>query len=285
MNGRYFYHQIFRKSIIAFGTVFNNIVVKRKKPGVDRATKGDSLEAYKVPIQYGPYQKYLAIIAAEPNAERQQLQISLPRMSFEIKGLNYDASRKLVPTQFAKTVPAKGTDDAGKPVQYSQYLPVPYNLDIELAIISKNQDDGLQILEQILPNFHPSLNVSIEVIDVTHEERDIAIVLNGIGYTDDYEGDYTTRRTLIWTLNFTVKTYLFGAVDAQRDIRKITLDYRTDVKKRQTDLRYTAEVESTLTPPVPRDKVDPLEPTTYKVVETYEDMFGNDQDYFGLDNE
>jgi len=285
MGGSYYYHQIFRKSIIAFGTVFNNIIVKRKKPGVDRPTKGDSLESFKVPIQYGPYMKYLAIIAAEPNAERQQLQITMPRMSFEIKGLNYDASRKLVPTQFAKTVPAKGTDDAGKPVQYSQFLPVPYNLEVELNILAKNQDDGLQIIEQILPNFHPSLNVSIEVIDVTHEERDIAIVLNGIGYTDDYVGDYTTRRTLIWTLNFTVKTYLFGPVDAQRDIRKITLDYRTDVVKRATELRYNAEVQSTLTPPVPRDEVDPLKPETYKVVETYEDIFGNDQGYFGLDDE
>lgn len=285
MNGRYFYHQIFRKSIIAFGTVFNNILVKRKKPGVDRPTGDDSLETYKVPVQYGPYQKYLAIIASEPSGERQQLQVSLPRISFEIKGLNYDGSRKLVPTQFAKTVPAKGTDDAGKPIQYSQYLPVPYNLDIELAIIAKNQDDGLQILEQILPNFHPALNVSIEVIDITHEERDIAIVLNGIGYTDDYVGDYTKRRTLIWTLNFTVKTYLFGPVDAQKDIRKIVLDYRTDIVKRNTELRYSAEVESTLDPPVPRDEVDPLKPETYKVVETYEDIFGTDQGYFGLDDD
>ena len=283
MNGRYFYHQIFRKSIIAFGTVFNNIIVKRKQPGVDRPT-GKSLESYKVPVQYGPYQKYLAIIASEPNAERQQLQISLPRISFEIKGLNYDGSRKLVPTQFAKTVPPTGTDEEGKPIQYQQYLPVPYNLEVELNIIAKNQDDGLQILEQILPNFHPSLNVSIEVIDVTHEERDIAIVLNGIGYTDDYEGDYTTRRTLIWTLNFTVKTYLFGPVDAQKDIRKVTLDYRTDIVKRNAQLRYSAEVESTLTPPVPRDEIDPKEPTTYKVVESYEDIFGTDQGYFGLDD-
>jgi hypothetical protein len=285
MGGQYYYHQIFRKSIIAFGTIFNNIIVKRKKPGVDRPTGADSLEAFKVPIQYGPYMKYLAIIAAEPNAERQQLQIAMPRMSFEIKGLNYDGSRKLVPTQFAKTVPDKGTDDAGKPVQYTQFLPVPYNLEVELNILAKNQDDGLQIIEQILPNFHPSLNVSIEVIDVTHEERDIAIVLNGIGYTDDYVGDYTQRRTLIWTLNFTVKTYLFGPVDAQRDIRKIVLDYRTDVVKRATELRYTAEAQSTLTPPVARDKIDPEEPTTYKVVETFEDIFGNDQSYFGIDDD
>jgi len=284
MNGKYYYHQIFRKSIIAFGSLFNNIIVKRKQAGVDRPTGGDALEAYKVPIQYGPYQKYLAIIEAEPNSTRQQTQISLPRLSFEIKGLNYDGSRKLVPTQFAKTVPPTGTDEEGKPVQYKQYLPVPYNLDIELAIISKNQDDGLQIIEQILPNFHPSLNVSIEVIDVTHEERDIAIVLNGIGYTDDYVGDYTKRRTLVWTLNFTVKTYLFGPVDAQRDIRKVVLDYRTDVKKRNTELRYSAEAESTLVPPVPRDDIDPKEPSTYKVVETFEDIYGTDQDYFGLDS-
>jgi len=283
MGGKYFYHQIFRKSIIAFGTLFNNIIVKRKQPGVDRPTAGNSLEAYKVPIQYGPYQKYLAIIESEPADQRQETQISLPRISFEIKGLNYDGSRKLVPTQFAKSVPTEG-DKKDQPVQYQQYLPVPYNLEIEMAIISKNQDDGLQILEQILPNFHPSLNVSIEVIDVTHEERDIAIVLNGVGYTDDYVGDYTKRRTLIWTLNFTVKTYLFGPVDAQKDIRKITLDYRTEVVKRNAELRYNAEVQSTLVPPVPRDKIDPLKPETYKVVETYEDVFGSDQGYFGLDD-
>ena len=248
MNGRYYYHQIFRKSILAFGTLFNNIIVKRKQPGVDRPTSDDALEAYKVPVQYGPYQKYLAIIEAEPRDQRQQTQISLPRISFEIKGLNYDGSRKLVPTQFAKTVPTEG-DDKGKAIQYSQYLPVPYNLEIELAVIAKNQDDGLQIIEQILPNFHPSLNVSIEVIDVTHEERDIAIVLNGIGYTDDYVGDYTKRRTLIWTLNFTVKTYLFGPVDSQKDIRKIVSGlpyryrqeiYRTAVQCRSSVYSYTS---------------------------------------------
>jgi len=276
--GRYYYHQIFRKSILAFGTLFNNIIVKRKDP--NRKDK-NSLESYKCPIQYGPYQKYLAMIASEPISERQPYQISLPRISFEIKGLNYDGSRKLVPTQFAKSIPQKGKDAEGKPVQYTQYLPVPYNLEIEMAIIAKNQDDGLQIIEQILPNFHPSLNVSIEVIDETHEERDIAIVLNGVGYTDDYEGDYTQRRTLIWTLNFTVKTYLFGPVDVSKDIRKITLDYRTDTVRRPAEVRYAAEVESTDTPPKPRDEIDP-DKDNYRVVEKFEDLFGDDQDYFGV---
>ena len=166
MLGDYFYHQIFRKSILAFGTVFNNIIVKRKQPGVKVPTGKNAIEAYKVPIQYGPYQKYLAMIAAEPNPERQAVQISLPRMSFEIKALTYDGSRKMTPTTFARTVPQSPDPESGKPVQYSQFLPVPYNLEVELNILSKNQDDGLQIIEQILPNFHPSLNVSIEVIDV-----------------------------------------------------------------------------------------------------------------------
>ena len=206
----------------------------------------------------------------------------MPRISFEIKGLNYDGSRKLVPTQFSKTVPKEGDKVSGKPVQYSQYLPVPYNLDVELAILAKNQDDGLQILEQILPNFHPSLSVSIEVIDETHEERDIAIVLNGVGYTDDYEGDYSQRRTIIWTLNFTVKTYLFGPVDVQKDIRKVILDYRADIVKRPAELRYSAEVQSTDVPPKERDEIDPAT-DNYKVVEKYEDLLSDDQDFFMLD--
>ena len=167
------------------------------------------------------------------------------------------------------------------PVQYQQYMPVPYNLEIELAIMSKSQDDGLQILEQILPNFHPSMNVSIEVIDTTKEERDIAIVLNGVGYQDDYEGDFTQRRTLLWTLNFTVKTYLFGPIQAQRDIRKVQLDYRTDFVQRPAELRYSAEVESTDVPPVPRDEIDPTT-DNYKVVETYEDIYSSDNQFFGL---
>ena len=283
MLGEYFYHQIFRKSIIAFGTVFNNIIVKRKLPGVDKPTGKQALEAYKVPVMYGPYQKYLAIIAAEPNPERQRVQTNLPRISFEIKGLNYDGSRKLAPTKFYKTQPTKGPETK-QPVQYSQFLPVPYNLDIEMAIIAKNQDDGLQIIEQILPSFQPSLNVSIEIIDVTHEERDIAIVLNGIGYQDDYEGDYTTRRTLIWTLNFTVKTYLFGPVQAQKDIRKVTIDYRTEFDtRRNTEVRYSAQPVSTEDPPVPRNEIDPVATDTYKIVESYSDMFGDDQNFFGLD--
>ena len=108
-----------------------------------------------MPIKYGPMQKYLAIIAAQPEAARNQLQISLPFMSFEIKGLQYDGGRKVTPTQLAQTVPTEDSQEGGQNVQYSQYLPVPYTLSVELNIVTKNQDDGMQVLEQILPNFHP----------------------------------------------------------------------------------------------------------------------------------
>lgn len=107
------------------------------------------------------------------------------------------------------------------------------------------------------------------------------MVLNSVGYTDDYEGDYSQRRTLIWTLNFTLKTYLFGPVDAQRDIRKVTLDYRSDIVRRPAELRYSAEVESTEDPPVPRDEIDPAD-NNYRVVETYEDIYTGDNEFFGL---
>ena len=98
---------------------------------------------------------------------------------------------------------------------------------------------------------------------------------------DDYEGDYSQRRTLIWTLNFTVKTYLFGPVDAARDIRKVTLDYRTDTVRRPAELRYSAEVASTDTPPKARDEINPAT-DAYTAVETFEDIYSNDQDFFGL---
>lgn len=275
MYGRYYYHSIFRKSIIAFGSLFNNLLIKRA------ATDGENLETIKVPVKYGPTQKYLAMIASEPTPERNAVQLPLPHMSFEIKGIQYDSSRKLVPTQFTKSRPGSSTSSDTAGAQFSQYVPVPYNLNVELAVIAKNQNDGLQIIEQILPSFHPSLNISIEVVEATKEERDISVVLNSIDYVDEYEGDFDQRRLLLWTLSFTVKTYLFGPVDIQKDIRTAKVEYRTDIKARAAELRYSAVVESTAEPPIPAAEVDPNK-DPYKIVETYEDVHASDSDFFGL---
>ena len=274
MYGRYYYHSIFRKTVTAFGGLFNNLMIKR------RSSDGQTLETVKVPVKYGPTAKYLAIIAAEPEAQRNQVQINLPHMSYEIKTIDYDGDRKLQATQFTKT--RLGLTDGNDNEQYSQFVPVPYNLGIELSLISKNLDDALQVVEQILPSFHPSLNVSIEIVGEVKEERDIAVILNGINWTDEYEGDFTQRRFLQCTFSFTVKTWFFGPVDIQKDIRTTKVDYRSDIVRRPAELRYTAAVQSTDEPPIPADEIDP-NTDPYEVVETLEDVHTSDSAFFGLE--
>jgi hypothetical protein len=143
-------------------------------------------------------------------------------MSFEFTGLTYDSSRKATTTQ---TFTAKSVED-GKEVKKT-YLPVPYNMQFELSIMSKLNDDALQIVEQILPYFQPAYTMTVELVDIINEKRDIPVVLENITMQDDYEGDFTTRRVLIYTLRFTAKTYLFGPViSATKDIiKKTTIGY------------------------------------------------------------
>ena len=144
MLGTYSYHEIFRKTIVAFGTMFNNIELRRQD------------EVMKVPLAYGPKQKFLARLDQNPDPTNKRVQITLPRISFEINGITYDAQRKVSPTQKIKI--ATNSDNSKSKMVF---MPVPYNIGFELAVISKNQDDGLQIIEQILPNFQPHYNLSL----------------------------------------------------------------------------------------------------------------------------
>ena len=205
MLGTYSYNEIFRKTIIAFGTLFNNIEIRR------------SDEVMKVPLAYGPKQKFLARLDQNPDPTNKRVQITLPRISFEISGVSYDATRKVSPTQKIKI--KKGTTS-----NYNTFMPVPYNLDFEMAIISKNQDDGLQILEQVLPNFQPHFNLSVKLLSSMQEVKDVPVVLNNLDYEDDYEGDFSSRRAIIYTLQFTVKTYLYGPISESKTIRNAQVD-------------------------------------------------------------
>lgn len=195
----YFYHEIFRRTIIGFGTLFNNVTIKRKD------NDGSLLSEFKVPLAYGPTQKFLARLEQVPDLNK-PVQFSLPRMSFEFVGLQYDTARKLTQTQ---SFLAKSVDSPRK-----AYLPVPYNMDFELSIMTLTNDDMLQIIEQILPYFQPGFQISIILAGEIEEKRDIPIVLNNISMQDDYEGNYDTRRALIYTLRFTAKTYLFGPIQS-----------------------------------------------------------------------
>ena len=191
-------------------------------------------EVMKVPLAYGPKQKFLARIN-QIGLNKTSVQITLPRISFEIQGFNYDATRKVSPTQKVRKT------QADKSVKQS-FMPVPYNLNFELAIMAKNQDDGLQILEQILPVFQPSFNITMNLVDVLGEKRDYPITLTSIDYEDVYEGDFDTRRTLVYTLQFVAKTYLYGPVTDSSVVKKVQVDYSTKLDKTAPrEVRYTVE--------------------------------------------
>lgn len=230
MLGNYFYHKSISKTVIAFGTLFNNIQIRH----FDESD--NPLSVLKVPLAYGPVQKFLARLEQNQSGDR-KIAITLPRMSFEMVSIDYDPTRKASAIQTFKT--AEASDGSS----YKRvYMPVPYNIGFELNILAKVQDDVLQIVEQILPYFQPSFNVTVNMIPSIGEKRDIPVILNRVGFRDDYEGDYTTRRLITYTLNFTAKTYLFNEIpqDDQGLIKKVQVDYATDaLRTAKREVRYT----------------------------------------------
>jgi hypothetical protein len=228
MLGTYFYHEIIRKTIIGFGTLFNNVYIRLSKDN------GNVLDETKVGISYGPMQKFLTKIQEQAELNK-SIAITLPRMSFEMVSIQYDPARKAGVTQTFKA-------SAGANLK-KVYMPVPYNIGFELNIFSKLNDDALQIIEQILPFFQPAFNLTIDLVSSIGEKRDVPIVLDSIDFQDDYEGDFNTRRALIYTLRFTAKTYLFGPVSDSTDsiIRKVQADIHTDtnIATAKREMRYT----------------------------------------------
>ena len=262
MLGTYFYHEIIRKTVVAFGTLFNDVYVRHHD------SAGKDISEMKVPISYGPRQKFLARIQQQADLNK-ATQITLPRMSFEMNSIQYDPSRK---SGIAQTFKAK-EDGKIKKV----FMPVPYNLGFELNILTKLQDDSLQIVEQILPFFQPGFTLTIDLADQIGEKRDVPMVLDDISFTDDYEGNFETRRALIYTLRFTAKTYMFGPIADSTDglIRKVQLDYYTDTNTRTAtrEMRYSVKAKA---------KKDYNEDT---VIDQYDDPLIEPGDDFGFTEE
>ena len=228
MLGTYYYHEILRRTVIAFGTLFNDIHVRHT------GKNGENLSEIKVPVSYGPRQKFLARIQQQPELSKATT-LSLPRMSFEMTNIQYDPTRKSGITQTFKA--SDGTN------MKKVFMPVPYNIGFELNAMVKLNDDGLQIIEQILPFFQPAFTLTVDLVDSIGEKRDIPMVLDGISFQDDYEGDFATRRALTYTLNFTAKTYLFGPIAESTEglIKKVQTDFymNTDKAAASREMRYT----------------------------------------------
>jgi hypothetical protein len=197
MFGTYFYHQTSRKMVVAFGSLFNNIEVRRTDSN-DAVT-----EVVKIPLSYGPKDKMLVRISQDPSLNP-KVALTVPRMGFELTSMTYDGVRKL--NTMGRNV-KKGTTGLKK-----QFNPVPYNWDFSLYVFVKNAEDGTQILEQILPFFTPDFTVTMTLISGMTVKMDIPLVLNSVSSEDSYEGDFATRRSIIWTLSFLMKGFLYPSV-------------------------------------------------------------------------
>ena len=237
MLGQQFYHETIRKIIVAFGTTFNNVQLVRKD------SSGNITQSMKVPLAYGPREKFLVRLRSDADLSS-KVAVTLPRIGFEIQNLTYDATRKLNRVQKFKKVNAGNNTRSID----TQYMPVPYNLDVVLYILAKQSDDALQIVEQILPYFQPDYTITVNDMADMGIKRDVPIILNGISYEDSYEGDFEQRRALIYTMNFTCKFYLYGPVTSSNIIRTVQADQFADLPdkspKREQRLTVTPNPSS-----------------------------------------
>ena len=210
LSGSVYYHGIIRKSIVAFGRLFSDIYIDRKEGD---SVSGTTVQRVQVPLAYAPKEKWLVRIEQDPELKNNTY-TTLPRMSFEITGYTYDSVRKVNRMQ-------KITCGVGSESMNYVYTPVPYNIDISLYVLTKTQEDGLQIIEQILPTFTPEYTLAIKTVQDMNIVLDVPVILNSVSVQDDYDGDFQTRRFVTHTLNFTLKTSLFGPISGQGVINQV----------------------------------------------------------------
>lgn len=230
LSNQVFYHGIIRKTIVGFGSLFSSIYIDRKQGD---SVNGTTIQRVQVPLAYAPKEKWLVRIDSDPNLENNTY-TTLPRMSFEITGYSYDSSRKTNRMQ-------KITCGVGTTSMNTLYTPVPYNIDISLYVLTKTQEDGLQIIEQILPTFTPEYTLAIKTVEDMNIVLDVPVILNSISVQDDYDGDFQTRRFVTHTLNFTLKTNLFGALSNQGVISQVNANVGQNENFSNPNRVYVAE--------------------------------------------
>ena len=219
LGNAHFYNRTIRKVVVAFGTMFNDILLQRYS--VDGTTKQ---ELFKVPLTYGSKEKYLTRITSDPNLTK-TISSTVPRISFEMTGMSYDSSRKQVSTlQNFSANTATGIK--------TQFAPIPYNFDFSMSIYVRNTEDGTQILEQILPFFTPDFNVSVDFIAPMDQKYDMPVILNSVSNEVDYEGDFMSTRLIIWNLEFTAKGYIWPPVKSGKIIRQANTSIYIDTQTR-----------------------------------------------------
>ena len=229
LSGKIFYHGIIKKTITSFGRLFSSIYIDRK---LDDSVTGTTVQRLQVPIAYAPKEKWLVRVESDPTLENHTY-TTLPRLSFEITGYSYDSSRKMNRMN-------KITCGTGDSAMSYMYAPVPYNISISLYVLTKTQEDAMQIIEQILPTFTPEYNLAINVVPEMNVIQDVPVILNDISVVDEYDGDFQTRRFVTHTLNFTLKTSLYGAQSSQGVISTVNTNLTENPNTSVPIASYTA---------------------------------------------
>ena len=254
LDGTVFYHGVIRKCMIGFGRFFSNVHIDRK---LTDPVKGETIQRLHVPLSYAPKEKWLSRLDEDQTLENHTL-TTLPRMSFEIIAYTYDSLRKMNRMEHMKNVVT--ADDGGKSASLVR-TPVPYNIDMSLYIVTKTQEDALQILEQVLPQFTPEYTISISSVEEMGINMDIPIVLNSVIVSDEYEGTFQERRFVIHTINFQMKISLFGAVTDKSIISKVVADVTAGMPTEDISVARTHTAEG-----------DPITETITK--DEWKDEFG-----------
>ena len=230
LNTGKFYWGTIRKAIIAFGNLFKYISIEKHD------SDGNLLQTIKVPLSYAPKQKFLAKILQQANSTDAPIQIVIPAMAFEMVGIQYDPNRRISLVQQNRNV----TIDRN--TFLTQYAPSPYNIEIALYMYAKNQDDALQIIEQILPYFNPDYNLTLKAIPDLDIKNDLPIILNSLTFDEQYEGDFDNRRSIVWTLNFTLKLNFFGPINKVGPIKRVIANMYSDAAMSNSLVNYSVEV-------------------------------------------
>ena len=236
MFNQVFYHDTIRKYVILFGTIFNDVYINKED------ANGDTAQTFKVPISYGPKEKFLVRLTQDPNLNK-PVAIQLPRMAFELNSMSYAGERKL------PTINRVAVQDPLDPDKMAyQYSPTPYDFSFTLHVMVKRADDGTRILEQILPFFTPDWTPTVNLDSTMQHKYDTPIILNSVASSDTYEGNFTERRALTWTLQFTLKGYIFGPTRKAKSIKTSTINlYEVDTQTAISAAVGNSQLYDTLT--------------------------------------
>jgi len=237
LNGLTYYHGTIRKTIVAFGRLFSDIKIARED------NNGNVVQTLAVPLAYAPKEKWLLRIEQDPNLTNNTY-ISLPRLSFEITGYTYDSSRK---TNKMQMINCTDESTASNPIRKSVLSPTPYNININLYVLTKTQEDAMQIIEQILPTFNPEYSLAINALPSVEITQRIPIILNSVTVEDNYDGQFTERRFVVHTLSFTIKTSMYGPVQDQSLITTVKANVSQQEGADPIN-KYTATADSPTAP-------------------------------------